>query len=131
MAHPTKKASCSFQGGDMRNALPDNPNGFQELESLATRTHKIADAPRNLIILAFGEFCGTFMFLLLAFIGTEAALNNQPGDTGGQVNPFILFYIASSFGCALAVNVWIFYRVSGGMFNPAVSFPPPVCVSQC
>lgn len=31
------------------------------------------------------------------------------------------FYIAASFGFALAVNVWIFCRVSGGLFNPAVS----------
>jgi hypothetical protein len=30
-------------------------------------------------------------------------------------------YIALSFGFSLAVNAWIFFRVSGGLFNPAVS----------
>lgn len=34
--------------------------------------------------------------------------------------PFSL-YIALSFGFSLAVNAWIFFRVSGGLFNPAVS----------
>lgn len=26
------------------------------------------------------------------------------------------------FGCSLAANVWCFFRVSGGLFNPAVTF---------
>ena len=30
-------------------------------------------------------------------------------------------YIALSFGFSLAVNAWIFFRISGGLFNPAVS----------
>jgi glycerol uptake facilitator-like aquaporin len=30
-------------------------------------------------------------------------------------------YISLSFGFSLAVNAWIFFRVSGGLFNPAVS----------
>jgi glycerol uptake facilitator-like aquaporin len=32
-----------------------------------------------------------------------------------------LLYIAFSFGFSLGVNVWVFYRVSGGLFNPAVT----------
>lgn len=34
----------------------------------------------------------------------------------------ILLYIALSFGFSLAVNAWVFFRITGGMFNPAVSF---------
>ena len=30
-------------------------------------------------------------------------------------------YISMAFGFSLLVNVWIFYRVSGGLFNPAVT----------
>lgn len=30
-------------------------------------------------------------------------------------------YIALSFGFSLMVNVWIFFRISGGLFNPAVT----------
>lgn len=37
-------------------------------------------------------------------------------------DPVVLLYIALSFGFSLAVNVWIFFRVSGGLFNPAVTF---------
>jgi len=32
-----------------------------------------------------------------------------------------LLYIALSFGFSLAVNAWVFFRISGGLFNPAVS----------
>ncbi|KAL7943636.1 aquaporin-like protein [Trichoderma barbatum] len=80
------------------------------------------DTIRNELVIVFGEFCGTFMFLLMAFIGTQAAIeNNSPGNPDAPLFPFSLMYIAASFGAALAVNVWIFYRVTGGMFNPAVT----------
>jgi aquaporin related protein len=29
-------------------------------------------------------------------------------------------YISLSFGFSLMVNAWIFFRISGGLFNPAV-----------
>lgn len=45
---------------------------------------------------------------------TDEAIN-----TG--VDPSQLLYIALSFGFSLCVNAWIFFRVSGGLFNPAVS----------
>lgn len=86
------------------------------------RKHIFPDPARNLLVVVSGEFCGTFMFLLLSFIGTQTALNtNDPSDPSAQLLPFSLLYVAASFGTALAVNVWIFYRVTGGMFNPAVS----------
>ncbi|RGP81209.1 hypothetical protein FLONG3_664 [Fusarium longipes] len=80
------------------------------------------DRVRNAIVIVLGEFCGTFMFLLLSFIGAQTALvTNSPSDPASPLLPFSLMYIAASFGTALAVNVWVFYRVSGGMFNPAVT----------
>jgi aquaporin related protein len=33
----------------------------------------------------------------------------------------LLLYIALSFAVPLMVNVWLFYRVSGGLFNPALT----------
>ncbi|KAF4461828.1 aquaporin [Fusarium albosuccineum] len=84
--------------------------------------HPIPSSTRNSCIVVLGEFCGTFMFLLLSFIGAQTALvTNNPSDPSAPLQPFSLMYIASAFGTALAVNVWIFYRVSGGMFNPAVT----------
>jgi aquaporin related protein len=32
-----------------------------------------------------------------------------------------LLYISLAFGFSLAVTVWVFFRISGGLFNPAVS----------
>jgi aquaporin related protein len=33
----------------------------------------------------------------------------------------VLLYISLIFGFSLMVCVWVFFRVSGGLFNPAVS----------
>jgi aquaporin related protein len=86
------------------------------------REHVVPDTFRNTLTVILGEFCGTFMFLLLSFIGAQTAIiTNDPGFPDRPLLPFSLMYISASFGCALAVNVWIFYRVTGGMFNPAVT----------
>ncbi|XWW96283.1 hypothetical protein V2A60_004256 [Cordyceps javanica] len=86
------------------------------------RDRPVPSQYKGLITVLVGEFCGTFMFLLLSFIGTQAALdNNSPGQKDAVLSPSSLLFIACSFGAALTVNVWIFYRVTGGMFNPAVT----------
>ncbi|CBX92054.1 hypothetical protein IAQ61_000248 [Plenodomus lingam] len=74
----------------------------------------------------FGEFIGTFMFLSLAFSGTQIALN---ATSNAQLKPSDipapdvgkLLYISFAFGVSLAINVAIFADVSGGKFNPAVT----------
>jgi aquaporin related protein len=77
---------------------------------------------RHIVVTIFGEFCGTFFFLFLSFIGAQTAIDtNNPGDPEAPLMPFSLMYIAASFGTSLALTVWVFYRVTGGMFNPAVS----------
>jgi len=52
----------------------------------------------------------------------KSALGGDP-STSGEFLVFLLF-AATSFGVSLAVNAWIFYRVTGGLFNPAVSIRP-------
>ena len=37
-------------------------------------------------------------------------------------NPAQLLHISLCFGFSLAVNAWVFFRISGGLFNPAVTF---------
>ncbi|KAL7950990.1 aquaporin-like protein [Trichoderma barbatum] len=86
---------------------------------MAKGLHKLSEPFKTALVVGLGEFCGTFMFLLLSFMGAQAALDNSPD--GGKLDAATLLYIASSFGTALAVNVWVFYRVTGGMFNPAVT----------
>ena|SRR5947207_1472391 len=65
------------------------------------------------------------MFLFLSFGGTHIA--NLPGatvtsSTGVQfIDTSNLMFISLSFGISLIINVWIFFRVSGALFNPAIS----------
>ena len=91
---------------------------------------------RNELVAMAAEFAGTFMFLFFAFGGTQVANTAAVADnaaTAGQdnnnnsitqaPNTSVLLYISLIFGFSLMVNVWVFFRVSGGLFNPAVSIP--------
>ncbi|PQE18141.1 hypothetical protein CJF30_00009310 [Rutstroemia sp. NJR-2017a BBW] len=79
---------------------------------------------RDYLVSAIGEFVGTYLFLFFAFAATQTA--NQPNGTvpptANATNTSVLLYIALGFGASLAANVWVFFRVSGGQFNPAVTF---------
>lgn len=77
---------------------------------------------KNHLVAVIGEFMGTFLFLFIAFAGTQTALGGQP-KLSTEIGPELtqLLYISLIFGFSLAVNVWIFFRISGGLFNPAVS----------
>ncbi|RMY10195.1 hypothetical protein D0868_03836 [Hortaea werneckii] len=83
---------------------------------------------KNHFVATIAEFVGTTMFLFFAFAGTQVAnagAKNSSNTTTNAANGFspnVLAYIALSFGFSLMVNVWIFFRVSGGLFNPAVTF---------
>jgi aquaporin related protein len=87
---------------------------------------------RNELVAAAAEFAGTFMFLFFAFGGTQvantAAIYSDAATAGQKSNGItqapntsVLLYISLVFGFSLMVNVWVFFRVSGGLFNPAVS----------
>ena len=80
---------------------------------------------RNHIVALCGEFIGTFLFLFFAFTGTQVANSQTQGGTSSTIaqgsNPAQLLYISLCFGFSLAVNAWVFFRISGGLFNPAVS----------
>lgn len=75
---------------------------------------------RNHFIAALGEFTGTFLFLFCAFAATQVANTAQAGIQKNDTsvadipNADTLVYIALAFGFSLAVNAWIFFRISGG-----------------
>ncbi|KAB5585666.1 aquaporin-like protein [Coniochaeta sp. 2T2.1] len=83
------------------------------------------------IIAAIAEFVGTFMFLFLAFAGHLMAVSQAsplsisptqsgyPGRASNQSNQTVLI-IGLAYAISLLVNVWAFYRISGGLFNPAL-----------
>ncbi|QRW08262.1 aquaporin, Major intrinsic protein family [Ceratobasidium sp. AG-Ba] len=69
------------------------------------------------------EFVGTAFWLLLALGGIQAAAfsSQSNGDTSSVPSAIQLLYISASMGLSLLVSVWLFFRVTGGVFNPAIS----------
>ncbi|KAB8290420.1 hypothetical protein EYC80_010852 [Monilinia laxa] len=99
-----------------RDSLKSNQNPFLDRASNTTRNHFVATS---------AEFTGTTLFLFFAFSGTQVALLATPPNSSNIVgtpsNPAQLLYSALCFGFSLAVNAWVFFRISGGLFNPAVT----------
>ncbi|KAJ9150841.1 hypothetical protein NKR23_g3354 [Pleurostoma richardsiae] len=95
---------------------------FRDQGHAATR--RLPLAIKNHIVATISEFVGTFLFLLFAFGATNVVNSapawEQPIDT--NANAAKLLYISLAFGLSLAVNVWAFFRIGGGQFNPAVTF---------
>jgi aquaporin related protein len=80
---------------------------------------QLPDKMRYNLPCVMGEFVGTYLFLFFSFAGTQVANTPMP-PPGSPPNTSNLLYSALSFGFALTVNVWAFFRVTGGLFNPAV-----------
>ncbi|GAA6002176.1 hypothetical protein JCM10207_003110 [Rhodosporidiobolus poonsookiae] len=114
-----------------------NPRKDPERNSRNWHIRKPVYGPRRLqaknhLVAAVGEYVGTLLFLFLAFGGTTVANLPTNSVTGAETsgsdasvvaapNTSSLLYIAFSFGFSLLVCVAIFFRVSGGLFNPAVA----------
>lgn len=74
------------------------------------------------LIAASGEFVGTFFFLWMGYSGQTVVFNQAPGmANAGGISSETVVYTALVYGLSLLVNAWAFYRISGGLFNPAVS----------
>lgn len=65
------------------------------------------------------------MFLFMGFSAANIAnlpSANLPATNGAEVTSTAnLLFIAFAFGVSLVINVWIFFRVSGALFNPAIA----------
>ncbi|KAI0044284.1 aquaporin-like protein [Auriscalpium vulgare] len=67
------------------------------------------------------EYVGTTVFLLLGLGGIQAAAaagNATPGTASALTH---VLYMATAMGLSLLVAAWLFFRVTGGLFNPNVS----------
>ncbi|KAK2007893.1 MIP family channel protein [Colletotrichum eremochloae] len=102
-----------------------NPSGISNVNGSLPML-RLANTTRNNIVAVLGEFVGTFLFLLFSFAGTQVA-NTPPGAPDSDPNLPRLLFIALAFSAALTANVWAFYRVTGGMFNPVVTLALVVC----
>ncbi|KAH6692723.1 aquaporin-like protein [Plectosphaerella plurivora] len=73
-------------------------------------------------VAALGEFVGTFLFLYMAYGGHLMIISTESGGAvAGGASSTTFMWIAFAYGFSLLVNVWAFYRISGGLFNPAVT----------
>lgn len=86
------------------------------------KTQDEASDARNHFVAASGEFVGTFLFLFFAFAGHKMAAE-QASSTGpnGTNSSETVIFISLSYGMSLLVTAWTLYRISGGLFNPAVT----------
>ncbi|KAK1962185.1 MIP family channel protein [Colletotrichum sublineola] len=99
-------------------------SGNTEVTHTSLPMLRIPNTTRNNIVAVLGEFVGTFLFLFFSFAGTQVA--NTPLGGPDPNLPCIIF-IALAFGVSLTANVWAFYRVTGGMFNPVVTLALMIC----
>ena len=78
---------------------------------------------KNHIVAVISEFVGTFLFLFFAYGGTNVVNSapESPQPEGAGATASKMLYISLIFGLSLAVNVWAFFRIGGGLFNPAVA----------
>jgi aquaporin related protein len=79
-------------------------------------------APNKHFIATAGEFVGTFLFLLTAYLGHAMSVGFAPESAtgGGNTNQTVVF-ISLSYGFSLLIAAWTLYRISGGLFNPAIT----------
>lgn len=89
----------------------------------------VPDKYRHHFVASLGEFVGTFLFLFFALAAAQVAVraNKFRTSVDGQTtsdsmsmlaaepDASTLLYIAVSFGFSLAVNAWVFFRISGGV----------------
>ncbi|KAJ4337666.1 hypothetical protein N0V95_008272 [Ascochyta clinopodiicola] len=130
---PRRRLYASASGGG-RRPPPRSPPSTQEVMRLPWTMWMNSNA-KNHFVAFVGEFVGTTMFLFFAFAGTQvanigSAASSESNTTTGEAtgfSPTVLLYIAVVFGFSLMVNVWIFFRISGGLFNPAVTFAMLLC----
>jgi len=82
----------------------------------------------NHLVAFISEFFGTTFFLFFALAGAQVAsttafipYTNIAGSATSTPPPAALLYTAVSFGFSLAVTAWVFFRVTSGLFSPAIA----------
>ncbi len=93
----------------------------EDVEPQTRASHKTLSPLRQELVVGVGEFVGTFFFLFFALGALQVAVDGGSSVTSPAPVVSNVLFIAAAFGTSLAVNAWIFFRVSGSMFNPAAS----------
>ena len=89
---------------------------------ISSNTEHHWSAPNKHFVAAAGEFVGTFLFLFTGYLIHAMSVGFAPESAtgGGNTNQTVVF-IALGYGFSLLVAAWVLYRVSGGLFNPAIT----------
>lgn len=119
--YPPPSGRRSHSGSRERRIRHQPFAAHEEEQQKETTGSKI----RSHLFAMFSEFIGTIMFLWFAFAGTQAAAQSATDD---ELDTQTLLFICLSFGFSLMVTVWAHYRVSGGLFNPAVTLA--LCITK-
>jgi len=61
------------------------------------------------------------MFLIMGLTGAQVVNFSLPSSQKVNIEHLDVLFISFAFGFSLIVNAWIFFRVSGSLFNPAVA----------
>ena len=69
---------------------------------------------------AFIEFIGTTTFLTLAYGGVQASAYEAGSQGLLGLSVERVMYISLSIGLSLLTSAWLFFSVTGGLFNPNV-----------
>lgn len=80
------------------------------------------------VVAATGEFLGTFFFLFFGYAGHLMVVDQVAFDSATLIaTPGIIqtVFVGYAYGFSLLVTVLAFYRISGGLFNPAVRKQSP------
>ncbi|KAF7330187.1 Aquaporin 1 [Mycena venus] len=73
------------------------------------------------LIAASLELVGTMFFLLLGLGGIQAATAETLTSDAAITNVEKVLYVSTCMGFALVVCAWIFFRITGSLFNPCVT----------
>ncbi|KAG5643281.1 hypothetical protein DXG03_001248 [Asterophora parasitica] len=73
------------------------------------------------LMAALLEFIGTAVFMLLGLGGIQAATAENLSSERLASNVQQVLYISTCMGFSLLVSAWLFFRITGGLFNPNVS----------
>ncbi|KAF7327378.1 Aquaporin 1 [Mycena kentingensis (nom. inval.)] len=88
---------------------------------MARVTLRFSKTVRADFIAAFLELIGTTLFLLLGLGGIQA-VNAEESRSDHEVSKVTsVLYVSTCMGFSLVVCAWVFFRITGSLFNPAIT----------
>lgn len=125
MENPLRRPQRSNTGASSNNGTPRRQRSrfhpdLEHQQGQEPSDQSTTAKTRGHLVAMSGEFVGTILFLFFAFGGTQIANTLAPAEPTLDK----LLFISLAFGFSLATTAWTFYRISGGLFNPAVWLTP-------